>query len=149
MTEVVTEHQCARKARLLVVVTPTAAPPVMSRDRLPDDAHRFRVFGDGSTAGDVRAAREYAAEERRGLDARAEVGWVWIGHDQYFYHSDWQFYHCFGPDGWNSDQRIRSDASFAKVEEMDAARKKAERLAALATKGKKKEPRIADTIAGV
>lgn len=120
-------HQLARVSRFLVVVTATAEPPKLSREALPDPPARFQLFGDGKAGADWAAVLKLAAEERAGLDARSEPGWVWIGHDQYFYHSQWQFFHCHGPAGWESDTQRASRLSSEELHRRIVARHAAEK----------------------
>ena len=110
-------HKIARTARLMVLVTTTADVP-----RVPYTASPGALFGN-----DRAHAVEYAAGERARLDATGAVGWVWVGHDQFFYHTVWQWFHCFGPAGWESPQYTASTASQRAVEDMRAAKHAAER----------------------
>jgi hypothetical protein len=53
--------------------------------------------------------------------------WVWIGHDQFFYHSGWQWFQCLGPDDWKSKRLRAAEASFAAAAQLDKCRKEHEK----------------------
>lgn len=125
-----------RVARYLVAVTVLAVPPTLARERTP--ATRFRLLGDSDylIVGDgvtpvgwseVGAAH---AELRAACDRVGGLWWVWVGHDQFLYRSDWAFFACRGPAGWVAPHVAASDASFAALARKEAAQRAAERKAA-------------------
>ena len=149
------EHSKPRVARFLVAIFKDEEPPIMSRDVVPPTA---RLIVDGvkpvTVAEFVKVARELrdVADSRTMADSEGAELWVWIGHDQFFYHSGWQWFQCFGPDGWTSKRLKAAETSFAvaadRVKRRHEDEKEANRLAALKRKetGQKKGPAV-DAIA--
>jgi len=155
------EHSAARVSRFLIVITTTAEPPRINRDSVGGSADV--ILGDGVTAvpwcqmeAALFAAR-HRADSREIADSFGEPLWVWLGHDQFFYRTEWQFYHCIGPEWWMLPSMAASFASqqaavdrvaAKKAAEAEANRKEAERNKLLRQAGQKvKKTRGGDAIA--
>lgn len=147
MTEEIT-CLSSRVSQVLIVPHPSPEPPKIGYDTRPPGL--FRLIGDGVTSADWDEVRAAAAELRAQCDATGGDWWVWVGHNQFLYCTEWQFYQCFGPLNWASARHVASERSFAAVYKMqadkDAAEKKAGQIRAAASReanrgkrGKKKK----------
>jgi hypothetical protein len=147
-----TIHSIPRITRFLIVVTATPDEPRISRDARSTNCFDT-ILGDGKTPVSRTEMIRTAHEIRRRCDETPDsLAWVWIAHDQFFYHSVWQVFMTFGPPGWippHLQASIDSDKTLARLrrERDEAKRRESERLKVLNC-GKKKEKRIVDTIAG-
>lgn len=66
------------------------------------------------------------ADSREIADSFGEPLWVWLGHDQFLYRTEWAWYHCIGPDDWVSPHMAASVASQQAAVDREAAKKAAE-----------------------
>lgn len=136
----------------LICVTTSGDVPKCPRSMVPGFVVQ-KIIGNGLEPVDWGTVQAAARAMKETAD-RAGGGpwWVHVGHNQYWYHTEWQFFACFGPPDWESDTKRSSRASMDLIHRQRReaeAREKAENKAEAArrrTLGVKKSGKVVDAI---